>query len=63
MPGLIDGPKLAPEANTLETEAADMIERAIAQVIADVKSVTHEMNRDLDAAVAAVTSQVAHIVI
>ena len=61
--GLIDGPGLAPEANTLETEAADMMEMAIAQVIADVKSVTYKMNRDRDDAVAAVTSQVAHAVI
>ncbi|MGB2798825.1 MAG: hypothetical protein WBC55_04980 [Dehalococcoidia bacterium] len=61
--GLINGPGLAPEANTLETEAADMIERAIAQVIADVKSVTYKINRDRDDAVAAVTSQVAHTVI
>jgi isocitrate/isopropylmalate dehydrogenase len=61
--GLIDGPGLAPEANTLGTEAAEMIERAIAQVIADVKSVTYKINRDRDDAVAAVTSQVAHTVI
>lgn len=61
--GLIDGPGLAPEANTLETEAADMIERAIAQVITDGKSVTYKMNRDRNDAVAAVTSQMAHTVI
>lgn len=61
--GLIDGPGLAPEANTLETEAADMMERAIAQAIADVKSVTYKMNRDRDDATAAVTSHVAHAVI
>lgn len=61
--GLIGGLGLAPEANSLETEAADMIERAIAQVTADVKSVTYKMNRDRDNAVAAVTSQVAHTVI
>ena len=61
--GLIDGPELAPEANTLETEAADMPERAIAQVTTDVKSVTYKINRDRYDAVAAVTSQVAHTLI